>query len=257
MSDGSAPERALPADATVGIVGPPDRTDPVADAAAAAGATVDVARDVDELGEVAALVAVGESTAAAVARSCPSPPLLAVEAGPGFGSIPLADVEQAVARLLDGTWEAREHPVVGLAATDDHGRAAVDAMLVTESPARISEYAIRSAGETVATVRADGIAVALPVGSGGYTRTADGPVLAPETGVAAVVSIAPYTTDPDHWVVPVESLSLTVLREEPPVELLADDRTVGRVAPHDPVSPEPAGTFRVVLVPESRSFFAV
>jgi len=125
----------------------------------------------------------------------------------------------------------------------------MDAMLVTSTPARISEYVVRAGDEHVTTVRADGVVIALPAGHSGCARAADDPVVAPEAGVAAVVPVAPFATDPDHWVVPIDGLSVTVERDEVPVDLLADDRTVG------PVTPSRAGTVRTAAVPESRPFF--
>jgi len=107
-------------------------------------------------------------------------------------------------------WEPRPPPVASLSADDEHVRAAMDAMLVTSTPARISEYVVRAGDEHVTTVRADGVVIALPAGHSGCARAADDPVVAPEAGVVAVVPVAPFATDPDHWVVPIDGLSVTM-----------------------------------------------
>ena len=78
--------------------------------------------------------------------------------------------------------------------------AVFDTTLVTTEPARISEYAISVAGRRHAEFRADGVVVATPLGSSGYSRAAGGPQLEPGTGVA-VVPIAPFATHTDTWII--------------------------------------------------------
>lgn len=229
--------------ARVGVAG----GDELAAAVAAAGADPVAGTDAD----VAAVVAAGEQAVCETARACPSVPILAVDAGAGFRSVPAATVETAVERLFADEWDALAHPVVEVA---DGPRAVTDVTLVTEAPARISEYEVRSEGDHVATVRADGVVVAFPAGSGGYARAAGGPVVAPGTDAVAVVPISPFATDPDHWVLPLERVTLTVERDETAVELLADDRRTGVVEPGVPLTLSRVGTARTVVVPESRAF---
>lgn len=230
--------------ARVGVVGGDDDL-----VAAIAGAGADVVDGLDP--DVSAVVAVGEGAVCETARTCPSVPVLPVEAGAGFRSVPRSAVERAVERLFAGGWDALAHPVVTV---DDGARAVTDATLVTSDPARISEYTVRSGDDRVATFRADGVVVALPAGSAGYASAAGGPIVALETDVVAVVPISPFATDPDHWILPLEGVSLTVEREEATVELLADDRRVGMVDPGVPVSLSRVGVARTVAVPESQTF---
>lgn len=249
MSDDS--DRRLPADARVGLLG--STTGPVAAALRGTGVEPVVVESPDALPAVDAVVTLGESVTVAVGRTCPSVPVLPIESGEGFRSAPESTVDAAVDDLVEGRWSTVEHPVVALSVDGDRVRAAMDAMLVTESPARISEYAVHAGDREVASVRADGVVVALPAGSHGYARDAGGPVVALETGVAAVVPVSPFATDADHWVLPIETLSLTVERDETPVELLADDRTVGPVDSGTPVTVGVVGSFRTVVVESWRS----
>lgn len=235
---------ALPTGARVGVVDGGD----VEDAVAAAGADPVAGAGTDA--DVAAFVAVGERAVCELARDCPAAPILPVDAGGGFRSVPATAVETAVRRLFAGEWDALAHPVVDVAG---RARAVADAALLTEGPARISEYEVRAGGSRVATVRADGVVVALPAGSGGYARAAGGPVVAPGTDVVAVVPVSPFTTDPDHWVLPLERVALTVARDEAAVELLADDRRVGGVEPGVTLALSRTGTARTAVVPESRT----
>jgi NAD+ kinase len=128
-------------------------------------------------------------------------------------------------------------------------------MLSTDEPARISEYTVRCGAETVATFRADAVLVTTPAGSTGYARAAKGSLLAPGTGVVGVVPIAPFVTDTDQWVLPDDAVSLVVERDETPVELLVDGRSVGLVDPRQPVKVEQTASLTVAVVEESRGFF--
>lgn len=244
----------LPENAVVGVVG---EHPAVADAVEASGRSPVVGAASEVVAhDPAVVVAVGEPALLSLVPAGVDAPVLPVAAGRGVRSVPddRATVERAVDRLVAGEWTAVEHPLV---AADPAGeRALTDLMLVTAEPARISEYTVRAGEEMVANFRADGVAVATPAGSVGYARAASGPVLAPDVAAVAVVPVAPYAIDPDHWVLPVEDVSLTVERDEAPVALLADDRSVGAVDPHQPVTFGRDGTLAIAVVEESRPFYA-
>lgn len=235
-----------------------DRTVPapsaIADRVEAAGATAVVTSD-DDLAEEAftAIVAPGDRAVAALAARAPSTPILPVEAGRGLRSVAAASIEEAIAGVLEGVYSPQERRLLSVDVDGKPtGRAAFDVMLVTRDPAKISEYAVRSGDDLVDQFRADGIVVATPAGSGGYAAAAGGPTLAPGTG-AAVVPVAPFTTDRDHWVLdPDAGVTLTVERDEGAVELLVDDESHGVVAPRTPISLRADRTLPVLVGPQSR-----
>lgn len=202
------------------------------------------------------VVAVGEPALLSLVPAGVDAPVLPVDAGRGVRSVPgdRTAIERAVDRLVAGDWTAIEHPVI--VADPAGARALTDLTLVSAEPAQISEFTVGAGDETVANFRADGVAVATPAGSVGYARAAGGPVLAPDVAAVVVVPVAPYAIDVDHWVLPVEAAALTVERDEIPVELLADDRSVGTVAPGESVTFRRDGTLAVAVVEESRSFYA-
>jgi len=107
--------------------------------------------------------------------------------------------------------------------------AAFDTTVITSEPARISEYAVSVAGRPHATFRADGVVVASPLGSHGYSRAAGGPQLDFGSGLA-VVPIAPFATIADSWVVE-PPVSVSVERDDP-VAVYADTEQIatGRAA---------------------------
>lgn len=241
---------------TVGVVGDRARTRPVVEAVENAGAEPLVA-DAETLAtaDVDAAVTVEEEALLSLVPAGVRIPVLPVAAGRGVRSVPRDAVEQAVTALVDGRWEAVDHPVLAAETPAGPTRALMDLMLVTEEPARISEYGVDTGDTHVATFRADAVVVATPAGSTGYARSADGSVVAPGTGVAAVVPVAPFATSTDDWVLPIDDLRLTVEREETPVVLLADDREVGEVPAHEPLTVSTDGTLPVATVDASRPFY--
>lgn len=198
------------------------------------------------------VVALGEGALSALVAAGVEAPVLPVDVNSGVGSVPAGALKRALGTILAGDHTLSEHPLLR---TDRGTRAVFDCMLVTAEPARISEYTVHSGGDRVARFRADGVVVATPAGSCGYARRAGGPVVAPGTGVVAIVPVAPFSTDADNWVVAPDALQLTVERDDAPVELLADDRVVGEVAAGDPVEFGTNGRLRVAVVPESEGPF--
>jgi len=242
----------------LGVVGDGPVTDSVAaavdagDATAVRGPPADVvASDLD------AVAAVGERALLALVRAGISAPVLPIAAGDGYGSVPESDAVAGVESLLTDGFDADPRAVLAASVDGDRvGRAVADAMLVTSEPARISEYAVRSRGESVASVRADGIVVSTPTGSPGYGRSAGGPLLEPGSGVVGVVPVAPFAVNVDHWVLDAgEPVSLTVERDEGEVTLLLDGERVRAVPPGARVELVTDGAVRLARVAESRPFF--
>jgi NAD+ kinase len=237
---------------TVGVVG-----DDVSDVLSAAGARPvhgDPGTAIDT--DPSVLVAVGERALATVARREPAVPVVPVAAGRGTRSVPRGELPRVARRLVEGDWTVDSHPLLAVVADGDRTLVAFDAMLVTEEPADISEYTVRTGGETVAQFRADGVVVATPAGTPGYSRAAGGPVVATGLDVLVVVPVAPFATSLDHWVVPLDGVAVAVERDEAPVEVLADDRSVGTATPGQPVRIRHAGQLDLVRVPESVSPFS-
>lgn len=242
--------------AVIGIVGdPPAAVRSAVDAAGAERVTgtaeAVLAADPDRL------VAVGpESLPALVTEGVPDSPVLPIDAGPGTPSVPIDAADTGIASFLAGEFGTLDTPVFDVAVDGERRtRAIADVMLVTAEPARISEYTVRSGAETVADFRADGVVAATPLGSHGYARRVEGPVVAPRTGVVAVVPVAPFATDADHWVLPDDGFELRVARDEHDVELHADDRTVGPVPAGVPVTVAAGTPLTLAGVPEGRPIF--
>ena len=205
----------------------------------------------DDAASAAIVVAAGEGALVDVARRGVDAPALPVDAGAGTRSVPAEAVTAAVEGALVG--DCRTEPV-SLVRAGGEGVALFDVALLAAEPARISEFSIRYRGDRLTRFRADGVVASTPSGSVGYNRAADGPLVAPGTGVVAVVPIAPFRTDDARWVLPPEEVTLAVERDETPIEVLLDGRLERTASTADPISLEPAEGIEVLLVPESRSF---
>lgn len=187
-------------------------------------------------------------------------PVLPVEAGTGVRSVPRADLRDALTSVRDGSDTVWTAPRLSVAIDGEQvSEALFDVMLVTEAPAHISEFSVATPTDDLATFRADGVLVATAAGTGGYARRVEAPVFEPTVPAAAVVPVAPFATTLDHWVVSTAGdepiVEAAVERDEAAVVLLADDRTVGPVPPHTPVTVTVDDHVELVRVPESDSCF--
>jgi len=238
----------------VGVVG---EAVGLGDALAAADAAV-VAGDVETIltADPSIVVAVGEQATLDVAYREPAAPILPVDAGRGLRSVPVDDLPEIADALAAGEWDVEHHPLLAVELSGERiARALTDVTLVAAEAARISEFSIVAGDVDVAQVRADGVVVATPAGSTGYARRIDAPVLAPDTGVAAVAPIAPFATDPDQWVLPLASLRLRVERDEAPVTLVADGEAVSSIGVDEPVELRPAGRVGIAVTDASAPRF--
>ena len=216
----------------------------------ASGATtvVGVASEVHEA-EPTFVVATGERGVLTSSRTDSTVPVLAVEAGSGFPSVRTDMAGRAVERVLSGEATTVSRPLLSVDVDgEDAGRALLDVTLVTDEPARISEFLLEHSSKNVARFRADGLVVATPAGSHGYAAAAGGPLLVSESASLVAVPIAPFVTSATRWVFGMDELSLTVVREEGSVELLTDDVTVTVVDPGERVSIRPDGALSFLRV---------
>lgn len=229
----------------VGIVGDERLVGPVE----AAGGEA-IVRNSDDIGPVSVVVADGEGALADLVRAPIDAPVLPVAVENGFRSVPFDAVEVALERVLRGDSPTERHPIV--AATGPFGpiRAAFDIALMAAEPARISEFAVHSGDDRISRFRADGVVVSTPAGSHGYNRYAGGPVVASGLDVVSIVPIAPFATAAEHWVLPVDAVTLSVERDETPVELLVDGRRERIVDPGDRITISRVGHLETYVVPE-------
>ncbi|OAQ52155.1 hypothetical protein HTG_14330 [Natrinema mahii] len=205
------------------------------------------------------LVTPGEAGLSALARAGVDTPVLPVGPVCGIESVDRDRLLDAVRQALRGTATRRERPVLEVSlesrsdATSDpiaRERALFDVTLITDEPARISEYAVHSRGSAVATFRADGVVAATPAGTHGYASAVDAPQLSAAVDAVAVAPIGPFVTQTRQWVLPNDGLDVTVEREESDVQLVADGDAVGTVTVDRRVTVSVTGQLSTLSVPD-------
>ncbi|WP_256403649.1 ATP-NAD kinase [Halorubrum salinum] len=249
----------------VTVVGPDDRTaeirraiDDVAGRVGDASPTTTATEAPSDAADAAVVVTVGRAALRDTVAAAPTGTVIpvgrdrfALDVGRlkdvlsrGFAAAPATadpaapdsnDAVDAALAPVDGVRRAT-HPVLAVDGTSASPRAVFDVAFVTDSPARISEFAIEFAYGTPATFRADGVVVATPLGSAGYANAAGAPVVEPGGGLA-VTPIAPFRTQTDSWIAASE-LTVTVKREEEPVALVVDGAKRELVEPNRPTAIE-------------------
>ncbi|QLG50724.1 NAD(+)/NADH kinase [Natrinema halophilum] len=210
------------------------------------------------------LVIAGEEGVSAAARAGVETPVLPVGSITGIESVDRDRVSDALREVLDGHAIRRTRPVLSVTRTagpktergteSDDGsgceRALFDVTLVTDEPARISEYGVHSRGSSVATFRADGVVAATPAGSHGYASDIDAPQLSTAIDALTVAPIGPFITQTRRWVLPEDDLALTIEREEGDVTLVVDGHAVGAVSVDSRVTVAATGTLPTLVVPD-------
>ncbi|WP_121742398.1 NAD(+)/NADH kinase [Natronorubrum halophilum] len=209
------------------------------------------------------LVTGGERDLSAVARVGFDGPVLPVGDISGIDAVARAQLPAALGAVLEGTATVSERSLLGVVVEgDDAGddtsddtdktreRALFDVTLVTDEPARISEYSVESCGDALARFRADGVVVATPAGSHGYASAVDAPHLASAVDAVAVAPIAPFVTQTRRWVLPDDNVTLAVERDEGAVTLVVDDCSVDAIGVGSRVSITADGTLSTLSVPD-------
>lgn len=253
-------------DPRVGVVG--DAIEPIVTAVESTGGTPLVDDPLEQGADPAFVIAVGNTALRSLVPEPPAPILPVETDTPGLDPLSRDQVQTALSPLLDLFSSDRDrtrspsetalhqltvsHPVLGIDRPDGRVHALADVTLVTAEPARISEYTVvvtnSERQQRVMSVRADGIVVATPAGSHGYAHAAGGPRLAAETGVGAVVPIAPFSINADHWVVSLSDIRLTVDRDDAAVELRVDGHQTGTVSPTETLRLQPVTTIETIAI---------
>ena len=200
------------------------------------------------------LVAAGHASLTALVPAAVDVPVLPVGQVSGIESVARERVPDALEAVVGGAVDCHRRPVLGVSLESDgdvvRDRALFDVTLVTDEPARISEYSVYSRGHPVATFRADGVVAATPAGSHGYASTVDAPQLSPAIDAIAVAPIGPFVTQTRQWVLPDDDLVCTVERNENDVRLVVDDRSVGMVSMDARVTVSVTDTLSTLVVSE-------
>lgn len=170
----------------------------------------------------------------------------------GLTPMAISELDEAVEAIGQEAYDLTPHRPLHVQCAGEELLGLERVMVMTIEPATITEYAIRCQDESVCRFRADGTVFASPTGSGGYQRSAGGPILDPSVEGIAITPIAPYRTDPDHWVLG-GTIVCEVLREAGTVGLFIDGEEVRDIPVGETLTIKLGAPYRSVRTTSSRS----
>jgi NAD+ kinase len=158
--------------------------------------------------------------------------------GVNFGSvgflttIPEDELQPGVKRVFAGDYELVELPTLEARAGEDRREAVNDIVATSSTLGRMIELAWSVGGESLGSLRCDGLIVATPSGSTAYNLSNGGPVLVWGLDAMAVTFVAPHSLQARPLVIPRGS-DVVVTNETPDVWVtaLADGHVFSEVAP--------------------------
>jgi NAD+ kinase len=112
-----------------------------------------------------------------------------------------------------------------------------EAFVASKEPATLLEFRIRLDGIEVAHFRADGVMVATPTGSTGYSLSAGGPILHPAVGGYIITPSNPFLRGQFPLVVPEDAVAeIELVRDDRDANLILDGQVVKSIRPHQKVA---------------------
>ena len=177
------------------------------------GAFCEVGKDVNGLTEETECILVlgGDGTLLRAAGDTfgKNIPLLGVNLGNlGFmAEVETGNIEQAVDALMRDEYQIEERMMLDgslILNTDDNGQetqtiqahALNDVVVTRQGPLRIVSYDIYVNGRYLTRYEADGVIIATPTGSTGYSMSAGGPIVEPVAQLLLMTPICPHSLSP-------------------------------------------------------------
>ena len=103
------------------------------------------------------------------------------------------DIETALNAVISGCYEIEERPVLHVNAGSQHWHALNDVVLSRGGRARLTTINAWVDGELSGRYVADGVVVATPTGSTGYSLSAGGPIVSPKVDCMVITPICAHT----------------------------------------------------------------
>ncbi len=140
------------------------------------------------------------------------------------------DVDKVVDRLVKGDYEVMERMTVTASVEGVSATGVNDVVVEKVDSQRLIHLDVAVDGEHFLTYRADGLIVATPTGSTGYSFSARGPLIAPTLEALILAPVAAHSLFDRSLVLPATtSLSITVRRDRP-VKVTVDKISMGHLA---------------------------
>ena len=103
------------------------------------------------------------------------------------------DIEAALEAVINGEYEVETRPVLHISAGAQHWHALNDVVLSRGGRARLTTINAWVDGELSGRYVADGVVVATPTGSTGYSLSAGGPIVSPKVECMVITPICAHT----------------------------------------------------------------
>lgn len=103
------------------------------------------------------------------------------------------DIEAALEAVITGAYAIEERPVLHVSSADKHWHALNDVVLSRGGRARLTTINAWVDGELSGRYVADGVVVATPTGSTGYSLSAGGPIVSPKVDCMVITPICAHT----------------------------------------------------------------
>lgn len=103
------------------------------------------------------------------------------------------DIEKALQSVIDSQYEIEERPVLHVNAEGQHWHALNDVVLSRGGRARLTTINAWVDGELSGRYVADGVVVATPTGSTGYSLSAGGPIISPKVACMVITPVCAHT----------------------------------------------------------------
>lgn len=180
-----------------------------------------------------ALAIGGDGTLLGVARSLfgTNIPVLGVNLGHlGFlTDVAAKDIEPMLEAIAAGDYAVEQRILLeaAIAGTNHACLAFNDVVLSKGDVGRMVEYEVFVDGESVYTLRADGLVVATPTGSTAYALSANGPILHPALAAITLVPLCPHSLSARPITLSSTALVELVVRGNLPARVFCDGQPCG------------------------------
>lgn len=142
----------------------------------------------------------------------------------------IEDVKEVIARLMKGDYEVSQRMTVAASVDGVMATGVNDVVVEKVDSQRLIHLDVAVDGEHFLTYRADGLIVATPTGSTGYSFSARGPLIDPSIEALILAPVAAHSLFDRSLVLPsTTSVSITVRRDRP-VNVTVDKIDMGHLA---------------------------
>ena len=209
----------------------------------------------------------GDGTLLSMARAVGNErvPILGINMG-GLGfltDITLSEMYPLLEKIIKGNYTIRKRMLLKTTITRKNGtqrtfQALNDVVINKGALARIIDIKAAINGEYLTTYRSDGLIIATPVGSTGYSLSAGGPIICPGVKGIVITPICPHTlTNRPILIREEDTVALTLLSKEDEVIVTVDGQVGHPIGYEDTVHIAKSENAIAMIVPPGKSYYEI